>query len=110
MDTYGLYSTVFGIPPALSGKTTGTPRPESSAIHAAIILCGLLSSVTGIPAPHEELVKQAREDHNLRQRLIFGAALTPWKNMTYTEKKRSPPLVEGIIREGLKAGHVQRRF
>jgi tRNA nucleotidyltransferase (CCA-adding enzyme) len=86
-------------------KTAGTPCEQSTAIHAASILCGFLASTpTQLPRPHVELLKQAREDHNLCQRLIFAAALTPWKNMTYTEKKRSLPLIEGIIREGLKVG------
>ncbi|KDN34609.1 hypothetical protein RSAG8_12308, partial [Rhizoctonia solani AG-8 WAC10335] len=105
IEKYGIYDTVFGVPPDVAGKTTGTQRAQSTGIHAASILCSFLDSVpTSLPAPHTELLKQAHEDHGLRQRLIFGAALTPWRDMTYPQKKGYLPVVEHNVKEGLKIG------
>ncbi|CAE6450918.1 unnamed protein product [Rhizoctonia solani] len=105
IEKYGIYDTVFGVPSDVAGKTTGTQRAQSTGIHAASILCSFLDSVpTSLPAPHTELLKQAHEDHGLRQRLIFGAALTPWRDMTYPQKKGYLPVVEHNVKEGLKIG------
>ncbi|KAL5635434.1 hypothetical protein ACGC1H_004281 [Rhizoctonia solani] len=105
IEKYGIYDTVFGVPPDITGKTTGSQRPRTTGIHAASILCSFLDSVsTSLPALHPELLKQAHEDHGLRQRLIFGAALTPWKDMTFPQKKGHLPVVEHIVKEGLKIG------
>ncbi|CAE6448515.1 unnamed protein product [Rhizoctonia solani] len=105
IERYGIYDTVFGVPPDIIDKTTGSQRPQSTGIHAASILCSFLDLVsTPLPTPHPELLKQTREDHGLRQRLIFGAALTPWKDMTYPYKKGHLPVVEHIVKEGLKIG------
>ncbi|KAJ1309611.1 hypothetical protein OPQ81_006383 [Rhizoctonia solani] len=105
IEKYGIYDTVFGAPPDVSGKITGTPRPQSSGTHAASILCSFLDSVpTPLPEPHPELLKLAHEDHGVRKRLIFGAALTPWRDVTYPQKKGYLPLVEHIVKEGLKIG------
>ncbi|KAF8610259.1 hypothetical protein BDV93DRAFT_429846 [Ceratobasidium sp. AG-I] len=105
IDTLGLYTPVFGIPPALTGKTSGKPKAQSTAISAASMLCNLLSSTSTLTPPvHRLLLEPAREDLGVRQRLIFGTALTPWKHMRYLEKKKTVSLVEGVIKEGLKIG------
>jgi hypothetical protein len=38
----------------------------------------------------------------LLQRLWFAAALVPWRHATYKVKKRKVPVLENVIREGLK--------
>lgn len=103
IDGLGLYTPVLGIPPALQGKTSGTLEAQSTAVDAASLLCDLLSPTpTLIPAVHQLLLDPAREDLDVRKRLIFGAALTPWKHMTYQEKKKTISAIEGIIKDGLK--------
>lgn len=99
----GLYTPVFGIPPALTGKTSGVPEAQSSATNAASILYDLLAPTSTLAPPvHHLLLDHAREDSDVRQRLVFGAALTPWKPVTYLEHKKYVPLAKGIIKEGLK--------
>jgi hypothetical protein len=38
----------------------------------------------------------------LLQRLWLAAALVPWRHATYKVKKRKVPVLENVIREGLK--------
>ncbi|CEL51664.1 hypothetical protein RSOLAG1IB_00199 [Rhizoctonia solani AG-1 IB] len=105
IEKYELYDTVFGIPPDLAAKASGIQRPQSTGVHAASILSGLFDSVTtSLPAPHDELLKQVHGDHGLRQRLVFGATLTPWRDMVYPQKKGHQSIVELIVKEGLKIG------
>ncbi|KAF8710251.1 Poly A polymerase head domain, partial [Rhizoctonia solani] len=105
IEKYGIYDTVFGIPPDLVGKATGIRHSRSTGINAASILCNFFNSApTTLPIPHYELLKQAHEDHGLRQRLIFAAALTPWRDMICPQKKGHQSAVELIVKEGLKIG------
>ncbi|KAG9102021.1 CCA tRNA nucleotidyltransferase, mitochondrial [Ceratobasidium sp. UAMH 11750] len=105
IDTLGLYTPILGVPPVLKDKASGTPRSQSTAIQAASILCDFLTPASSLlPTPHPLLLEHARERSDARGRLVLAATLTPWKNMTYLEKKKTTLLAEGIIREGLKIG------
>ncbi|QRW00710.1 tRNA nucleotidyltransferase [Ceratobasidium sp. AG-Ba] len=101
----GLYTPIFGIPPALKSKMFGVMGADAMALDTAIILCDFLAPGPSLlPAPHPLLLEYAQGDLGARQRLILGAAVSHWSRAMYTERKKVASLSEGIIREGLKIG------
>lgn len=59
---------------------------------------------------HPTLLSLANADPSCRARLYLATALTPYKNITYLDKKKKPqPITDLIIRESLKLG-VQNHY
>lgn len=57
---------------------------------------------TQLPAPHPTLLSHALAETSAMRRLFLAAAVTPFKSLTYQDKKKTRPLVEACIREALK--------
>ena len=53
-------------------------------------------------APNPILLSGSLADSTTKRRLYLASALTPFRRLTYIEKKRTKLLVEACIREGLK--------
>ncbi|KAF8588429.1 hypothetical protein K439DRAFT_1335219 [Ramaria rubella] len=58
---------------------------------------------------HATLLTHVTADQSVVRRLYLAAALTPFRNLTYVEKKKSKLVVEACIREALKLG-VQNHY
>lgn len=62
----------------------------------------LLSSDLDTLSVHQILRDATLNDKSLRARLTLAAALNPFRGMSYTVKKKQVPLVDSVIRDGLK--------
>jgi hypothetical protein len=62
----------------------------------------LLSSDSDTLSVHQILRDATLRDKSLRGRLTLAAALNPFLGMSYTFKKKQVPLVDSVIRDGLK--------
>ncbi|KZT55979.1 hypothetical protein CALCODRAFT_436382 [Calocera cornea HHB12733] len=97
-----LYKAIYWLTPAATATLSGEPLAEDTGLIAASILHHLLKAPD---TAYLTILSRAREDAQVRKRLYLAADLTPYGNLTYVEKKKSAPAVEGIIREGLKLGN-----
>ncbi|KZP00684.1 hypothetical protein CALVIDRAFT_475433 [Calocera viscosa TUFC12733] len=94
-----LYKSIYWLPPAATSTLSGVPLEEDTGLVTASILHHLLSSPDTATLT---ILTRARQDAQVRKYLYLAADLTPYGQLTYLEKKKSAPAVEGIIREGLK--------
>ena len=102
IDNLSLHSSIFYVPPQLASAFSGSPGPRTTSLAAASILQALLLSPTeSLPKIHSELITLAN-DPNAIWRLLLAAAMTPFKGITYQDKKAERLAVEAVIREGLK--------
>jgi tRNA nucleotidyltransferase (CCA-adding enzyme) len=111
IDALGLYPEIFLIPPTIPSAPDVDPR---TALAAVSILHTLLStaSAPAQPAPlslpplHTALLSAlSAAGASDTARLYLAAALTPYANLTYTDRKgKTLPLCEAVIRDGLKLG------
>ncbi|KAI0638969.1 hypothetical protein C8Q77DRAFT_1078625 [Trametes polyzona] len=116
INSLSLYSSVFSIPDSSAIKLSGTPAPSQNALKAAIILYTLAhrgsstpATLSGLPFPslpavHPLLLSELTASTNPARRLYLAAALTPYRDLTYTQKGKIRPATEAVIREGLKLG------
>jgi tRNA nucleotidyltransferase (CCA-adding enzyme) len=103
-----LYHAIFStIPPDISATFSASPSPTETSLTAAVILHALLHQTHFplLPAVHPTLLSLANADSACRARLYLATTLTPYKNITYLDKKKKPqPATDYIIRESLKLG------
>lgn len=98
--------------------TNGSGLSSAMALQLCLLMWDLLrlqsvsqSSRNSLYAvtPHVLLYNFMPSDKGKRktllQRLWLAAALIPWRHLTYDVKKRKVPLVENVIREGLKVSY-----
>lgn len=86
------------------------PEPARIGGTAVLILRYLLGCREGktgsdIPGVHPVYYEAIVNDPTCSSRLYLAAALTPYRHLTYHDKKnKEKPLVELVIRESLKLG------
>ena len=107
-----LYHTVFRVPAAIIGVASAPVASPELSLTACTILHDLLSpsSSSGprklTTRPHPTLLAHALNDKGTRARLFLGASLYSFAGITYKDhKQKVHPLVEAVIREGLKLGN-----
>lgn len=106
IDSLSLQPAIFSVPHAISSTFSSHPTSYKSSLAAATILHVLLHdpSALNLPDIHPLLLSQLELDKTAARRLYLAAVLTPYKGLTYQEKKKERPAVEAAIREGLKLG------
>lgn len=73
---------------------------------AASILHALLHPAGSpiLPTAHPTLFSQIKNDSTCIPRLYLATTLTPYKHVTYLDKKKKTQAIEFIIRESVKLG------
>ena len=103
-----LYHAIFSaIPPDTTTTFSTPPGPFDTSLAAASILNALIHSKgsSSLPSVHPTLLALTKTDSSCRSRLYLATTLTPYKNITYLDKKKkTQPVLDLIIRESLKLG------
>ncbi|KAF9454980.1 hypothetical protein P691DRAFT_792086 [Macrolepiota fuliginosa MF-IS2] len=105
-----LYDPVFFvIPDSFSSTFSGKPGSPRSGLTAASVLHYILESEhradSKLPQLHTLFYEAVKHDPTCYPRLYLATALTPYKHLTYRDKKdKSRLFVELVIRESLKLG------
>ncbi|KXN81093.1 CCA tRNA nucleotidyltransferase, mitochondrial [Leucoagaricus sp. SymC.cos] len=106
-----LYDPIFFVIPEASLFTlSGSPTSPSVGLAAASILHYLLENrahtlSSNLPILHPLFYRAVDNDPTCSHRLYLAASLTPYRSITYRDKKNEDfPLVELVIRESLKLG------
>jgi hypothetical protein len=121
-----LYSLVFYAPAlqtvvtamAVTGLSENSPLTHGSGSSSAMVqqLCSLMSDLLHtqpdspyVVAPHALLYNFMPSDKGKQKKLLqhlwLAAALVPWRHSTYDVGRRKIPVVENIIREGLRVSY-----
>ncbi|KAH8834931.1 hypothetical protein DL96DRAFT_1665961 [Flagelloscypha sp. PMI_526] len=107
---HSLYDAIFGtFPPDIKSSLSGPAEPSKLALAAVSILRYLLDpslypSII-LPSLHPTLLQAVKSDPTCVTRLYLGASLIPWRDVTYTDKKKKVnSAVEAAIKESLKIG------
>ncbi|KAG6837904.1 hypothetical protein H0H93_013057 [Arthromyces matolae] len=106
-----LYSSIFSlIPSHISSTFSSLPTSQDTAFAAATIAHSLLNPHSASPLPplHPTYLSTVAADATFKSRAYLAAILTPYKAITYREKK-TRLVVEYIIRDVLKLG-TQNHF
>lgn len=115
IDGLSLYPQIFFVPPSTS--ITVDPSTFPTSLAAASILHSLITGSTSadpigsasLPSLHplffSTLLEPLSSSASPIPRLYLAAALTPYRNMVYTDVKGRQQLVsEAVLRDGLKLG------
>jgi len=102
-----LYHCVFHVPAAIMDIASGPVAPTQFSLTACTILNDLLSEPRKFTTrPHPTLIAHPSSDRGTRARLFLAASLYSFAGITYKDRKqRVHPLVEAVVREGLKLGN-----
>ncbi|KAF5377152.1 hypothetical protein D9615_006354 [Tricholomella constricta] len=108
-----LYDQIFSvIPPEISDTFSSPCGRRDTAFVAASIVQDLLHPLDSshIPRLHPTCLSVVETDSSCRARLYLAAILTPYKGITYQDRKKKPiSVIEYIIRDTLKLG-TQHHF
>ncbi|KAH0590244.1 tRNA nucleotidyltransferase, mitochondrial [Termitomyces sp. J132] len=107
-----LYDSIFSvIPPHILATFSSPPASRDVAFTAAFITHNLLHANRTFPIPplHPSYLSVIETDPTCRARMYLAAVLTPYKGISYPDKKKTPPAIEYIIRDVLKLG-TQNHF
>jgi tRNA nucleotidyltransferase (CCA-adding enzyme) len=106
IDELSLYQPIFYISPANSSTFSTAPADSKQSLIAAIILHVITESTSSTLSPLHPTLKTAfASQPSIKPRLYLASALTPYKNLTYTDhKKKIHPVTELVLREGVKLG------
>ncbi|KAG6885520.1 hypothetical protein C0993_000516 [Termitomyces sp. T159_Od127] len=107
-----LYDSIFSIiPPHVLAAFSSPPAPSEIAFTAALVTHNLLhaNETSSIPSLHSSYLSAINADPTCRARLYLAAVLTPYKGISYQEKKKRPSAIEYILRDVLKLG-TQNHF
>jgi tRNA nucleotidyltransferase (CCA-adding enzyme) len=107
LDALSLFPLVFYIPPTVVSTLSSQPSSASLAIVAATILQTFLQPDAALfphPPVHPLILSGLSSSTSVVSRLYMACALTPYRGITYVEKKKERPALEAVIREGLKVG------
>ena len=110
IDDLALHDAIFWFPKTMMDILSHPPGPRSLGLVASSILYNLLFQFDGqeatvpfrLPPLHPSLFQHTGPDKDVRRRLYLAAAMTPFKGITYLEKKKTVSAMEGLIRVGLK--------
>src|ERR1700729_4113497 len=97
-------------------ETTSLTNDSRSPSAIALQLCSVMSNLLYLQpisenplyavTPHALLYNFMPSDTGKQKRLLrylwLAVALVPWRHLTYDVKKRKVPVLENVIREGLK--------
>ncbi|KAF8559413.1 poly A polymerase C-terminal region-like protein [Imleria badia] len=102
-----LYNTVFHVPNAIIDVASAPVASPELSLTACTILHDLLfPSSSSKFTTHPTLLAHALSDRGTRARLFLSASLYSFAGITYKDhKQKVHPLVEAVIREGLKLGN-----
>lgn len=113
INDFDLYDTIFSVLPLeITTAFSGAPGPRETALSAASILHRLLHprEPSNLPPLHATLLAAVNTDPSCKARLYLGAALTPYKDITYRDKKKkTQSAIDLVLRESLKLG-TQHHF
>ncbi|KAF9787018.1 hypothetical protein BJ322DRAFT_1053244 [Thelephora terrestris] len=102
----GLYSSIFWTPATVLETFSSTPKDPLQGLMAATILHSLTTVPSPLPAIHPLLSQHFTLHSSTRPRLFLASALTPFKNIIYTDAKgKAHPAVESVLRDGCKLGN-----
>jgi tRNA nucleotidyltransferase (CCA-adding enzyme) len=107
LDALSLFPLVFYIPPAIVSTLSSQPSSASLAIAAASILQTFLQPDAALFShpPIHPLILSGLSSTSVISRLYMACALTPYRRITYIDKKKKErSAVDIVIREGLKIG------
>ncbi|PVG04799.1 hypothetical protein CPB86DRAFT_692433 [Serendipita vermifera] len=107
LHDFGLLSSIFiASPIALETATEKRQSLDLSAKGVASLHLLLSPESTGydLPALDPSLLETTKNQKSTRARLYLAAALTPFRGIKFEQKKKTVPLVDNVIREGLKLG------
>ncbi|OJT13222.1 CCA tRNA nucleotidyltransferase, mitochondrial [Trametes pubescens] len=115
INVLSLYSSVFSVPENTGILLSEPPSSLQNALKAAVILHALSNpesssttlsglSVPPLPAAHPLLLSELTTQNSPSRRLYLAAALTPYRNLIYTQKNKMHPATEAVLRDGLKLG------
>jgi tRNA nucleotidyltransferase (CCA-adding enzyme) len=112
INELGLYTQIFHVPEASAQLLSVQPTESSISVVATAALRFLVSGEAtarfSLPALHPLLLAAAQPKAPMPSpmpRLYFATALTPYRDVTYTDAKGKVHQVsELVIREGLKLG------
>ena len=108
IDSLGLHEPIFWLPPDIKSSLSAIPRSPSLGLASATILHAIFAQFddpnTSSPFPTicKDIIEFTADDKDIRRRLYLGSALTPYREVTFREKKRDVSALEGIARYGLK--------
>ncbi|KAF8334245.1 uncharacterized protein EI90DRAFT_2916098 [Cantharellus anzutake] len=112
IDSLGLHEQTFWLPPEISSSLSAAPRTRSLGLASAAILHTIFrqfddpSAPHPLPSIHKDIIEFSANDKNIRRRLYMAAALTPYRGITFQERKKTVTAMEGIARYGLKLGNA----
>jgi tRNA nucleotidyltransferase (CCA-adding enzyme) len=98
-------SSIFIASPTALETANAEPQPLDLAVKAVASLHLLLyPESTGYKLPNLDpsLLESATNQKSTRARLYLAATLTPFRGINFEQKKKPVPLVDNVIREGLK--------
>jgi hypothetical protein len=97
------------VPPLVENSPTSDASQEAvtESRRAACLYAHPSPLYAQLPAPHPTLLSHVLTNSSTRRRLFLASALTPYRRLTYQEKKKTKLLVEACIREGLKVTSTQ---
>ncbi len=115
INVLSLYSSVFSVPENTGIQLSEPPSSLQNALKAAVILHALSNPesssttlsglfVPPLPAAHPLLLSELTTQNSPSRRLYLAAALTPYRNLIYTQKNKMHPATEAVLRDGLKLG------
>jgi tRNA nucleotidyltransferase (CCA-adding enzyme) len=108
LDGLSLFPLVFYIPSNVVSTLSSQPSSASLAIAAASILQTFLQPDAALfphPPIHPLILSGLSSSTSVVARLYMACALTPYRGIMYVEeKKKERPVLEAVIREGLKVG------
>ncbi|KAF8845429.1 hypothetical protein BDN67DRAFT_1065287 [Paxillus ammoniavirescens] len=106
-----LYRSIFHVPAEITDIASASVAASELSLTACTILHNLLSPSSldthqSTIRPHPTLVSQALNDKATKARIFLAASLFPFAGITYKDhKQKVHPLVEAVVREGLKLGN-----
>lgn len=103
IESLGIWSSIFFLPPAAQETLVAAPSPASDALAAASILAQLLASPASstLSALHPRLTSVAGNGPE-RKRLFLAAAAAPYRGLEVQKKKQTLPAPEIVIKESIK--------
>ncbi|CCA67451.1 related to tRNA nucleotidyltransferase [Serendipita indica DSM 11827] len=104
LHSFGLLPIVLRPTAQASSTSSGAPLSMDYALRGIIIIELLLRSEEHLPGVHPLLLSSTLETHSTQARLRIASILTPFRGLTFEQKKKSIPLVDSVIRDGLKLG------
>lgn len=108
IDSLGIWSSIFFLPPAAQETLTSAPSPSSDALAVASILEYLSNPppTTTLPALHPALAQSIAGSE--RKRLFLAAAAAPYRGLEVKKKKQNLPAPEVVIKESIKVRALDR--